>query len=109
MGLRTAAAALVTAAVLHTAGAAGHEAHRHRSPVPARAGMAAADEAQSRHDFAAARAELDRLLATDPRDLEARLMRANLSLLAGEFSQARGDCRAALESGHLYAGTVCTA
>jgi Tfp pilus assembly protein PilF len=108
-GLRAAAAALAAAAVLYAGGAAGHESHRHRSPVPARAGIAAADEAQSRHDFAAARAELDRLLASDPRDLEARLMRANLSLLAGESSQARRDCRAALEIGQLYAGTVCMA
>lgn len=77
--------------------------------MPPPSGIAAADEAQSRHDFDAARSELDRLLATDPRDLEARLMRANLSLLAGEFSQARRDCRAVMEIGHLYAGTVCSA
>lgn len=108
-GLGTVAAALAAATVLHAGVAAGHESHRHRLPVPPPAGIAAADEAQSRHDFDAARAELDQLLTSDPRDLEARLMRANLALLAGEFSQARRDCRAVLEIGHLYAGTVCTA
>lgn len=108
-GLGAVAAALAAATVLHAGGAEGHESHRHRSLVPPRAGIAAADEAQSRHDFDAARDELDRLLAADPRDLEARLMRANLSLLAGEFSEARRDCRAAFETGHLYAGTICAA
>ncbi len=108
-GLRAAAAALAAVAVFHAGAAAGHESHRHRSQVPSRAGISAADEAQSRHDFAAASAELDRLLAADPRDLEARLMRANLRLLAGEFAESRRDCRAALEIGQLHAGTVCTA
>lgn len=108
-GLRTAAAALAAAALLYAGAAPAHESHRHRSRAPERAGISAADEAQSRHDFIAARAELDRLLAADPRDLEARLMRANLHLLAGEFDESRRDCRAALEAGRFYAGTVCTA
>jgi Tfp pilus assembly protein PilF len=108
-GLRAAAAAIAAAAVLQAGVAAGHESHRHRSQWPSRAGIAAADEAQSRHDFATASAELDRLLAADPRDLEARLMRANLRLLAGDYEASRRDCRAALATGGLYAGTVCAA
>lgn len=108
-GLRAAAAAIAAVAVFHAGAAAGHESHRQRFEAPSRAGISAADEAQSRHDFAAASAELDRLLAADPRDLEARLMRANLRLLAGEFAESRRDCRAALETGQFYAGTICAA
>jgi Tfp pilus assembly protein PilF len=108
-GLRSAAAALAAVAVLSAEDAGAHESHRHRSETAARAGIAAADEAQSRHDFATAGAALDRLLAADPRDLEARLMRANLRLLAGELEASRSDCRAAVASGALHAGTVCLA
>jgi hypothetical protein len=108
-GLRAAAAALAAVAALHAGAAAGHESHWHPSQTPKPAGIAAADDAQSRHDFAAARAELDRLLASDPRNLTALLMRANLSLLAGEFAESRRDCRAAVAIGHLYAGSICVA
>ena len=74
--------------------------------VPA---IVAADEAQSRHEFAKARLQLDRLLASDPRDIEARLMSANLRLLGGDFERARADCRLVLEAGALDVGTVCLA
>jgi hypothetical protein len=108
-GLLAAAAALAAVAAVHAGDAAAHESHRHRTEAPSRAAIAAADAAQSRHDFAAAAAALDRLLAADPRDLEARLMRANLRLLAGEFEESRRDCRAAFAAGGLYPGTVCLA
>ena len=104
-----AAAAFAAAALLSNAPAEAHESHRHRAAIPSRSGIAAADEAQLRHDFAAARSELDRLLAADPRDLEARLMSANLRLLAGEFDGARADCQRVLETGALYVGTICLA
>ena len=104
-----AAAAFAAAAFLHANLAVGHESNRHRARDSERAGIAAADDAQSRHEFAEARAQLDRLLAADPRDLEARLMSANLFLLAGEFERSRGDCRLVLETGALHAGTVCLA
>ena len=104
-----AAAALAAAASLQAGTASGHESHRHRSAVPERAAISAADDAQSRHDFGTAEALLDRQLAARPDDLEARLMRANLHLLAGEFEEARNDCQVALRSGALYAGTVCLA
>jgi tetratricopeptide (TPR) repeat protein len=109
VGRFLAAAALAAAASLQAGNAAGHESHRHRSAVPERAAISAADDAQSRHDFATAEALLERQLATRPDDLEARLMRANLHLLAGEFEAARSDCQVALRSGALYAGTVCLA
>jgi hypothetical protein len=110
-GLRVAAAAWAAAALalLYASLAVGHESHRHRARDSERAGIAAADDAQSRHEFAEARAGLDRLLAADPRDLEARLMSANLFLLAGEFGRAQGECRRVLETGALHAGTVCLA
>ncbi len=93
-----------------TAGfAAAHESYRQRSAALERPGIAAADEAQSRHDFAGARRQLDRMLAADPRDLEARLMSANLFLLAGDFERARNDCRLVIEIGALQAGTICLA
>jgi Tfp pilus assembly protein PilF len=104
-----AAAALAAAASLQAGTAAGHESHRHRSAVPERAAISAADDAQSRHAFTEARTELDRLLAADPRDLEARLMSANLFLLSGQFERARGECRAVLATGALQAGTICLA
>ena len=104
-----AAAALAAAASLQAPPAAGHESHRHRSAVPERAAIAAADEAQSRHEFTEARAGLDRLLAADPRDLEARLMSANLFLLSGQFERARGECRLVLATGALQTGTICLA
>ncbi len=110
-GLRAAAAAFAAAAfaLLYANLAVGHESHRHRARDAERAGILVADDAQSRHEFAEARAQLDRLLAADPRDIEARLMSANLFLLAGEFGRAQGDCRLVMASGALHAGTVCLA
>ena len=104
-----AAAALAAAASLQAGTALGHESHRHRAALPERAAISAADDAQSRHEFTEARAGLDRLLATDPRDLEARLMSANLFLLSGEYERARGECREVLATGALQAGTICLA
>ena len=109
LGRFLAAAALAAAANLQVATAFGHESHRHRSAVPERAAISVADEAQSRHEFTQARVQLDRLLAADPRDLEARLMSANLFLLSGQFERARGECRVVLATGALQAGTICLA
>ncbi len=109
--LRMAAAAFAAAAfaLLYVSLAEGHESHRHRARDSERAGILAADDAQSRHEFNLARAQLDRLLAADPRDIEARLMSANLFLLAGEFGRAQDECRRVLDTGGLHAGTVCLA
>ena len=104
-----AAATIAAAAGLQAGSANGHESHRHRSAVPERAAMSAAGEAQSRHDFTTAGALLDRQLAARPRDLEARLMSANLFLLSGEFERARGECRLVLATGAVQAGTICMA
>ncbi len=109
LSLRAAVAALAAAAALGSGLAAGHESGRSRSGAPERMDIVAADHAQSRHEFSEARDQLDRLLAADPRDLEARLMSANLFLLGGEYEQARADCRRVLDAGALFAGTVCLA
>ena len=108
-GAWAAVAVLAAAAVLHTAPAPAHESHRHRVRDEERAAIVAADAAQSRHEFAEARERLDALLAVEPRDLEARLMSANLALLSGDFHRARDDCRAVIGQGNLHAGTICLA
>jgi tetratricopeptide (TPR) repeat protein len=45
------------------------------------------------HDFAAALEELDRVLASDPRNLQARLTRAAIHQVQGEYESAAADCR----------------
>jgi len=47
---------------------------------------------QFRHDFPAAKLRLDALLRDDPHDAAARLQRASVNLVRGEFSAARIDC-----------------
>ncbi len=51
-----------------------------------------AETLQYRHDFTAAEALLDQLLTADPRDGAARLQRASIRLVRGDFSAARADC-----------------
>jgi hypothetical protein len=80
-----------------------------RADAPARLLVAAADLAQQRHEFIAARALLDRALAAEPGNAAARLQRANVALLLGDFAAARSDCRAVLGSGDALAGTICLA
>jgi tetratricopeptide (TPR) repeat protein len=80
-----------------------------RTDAPARLLVAAADLAQQRHEFIAARSLLDRALAAEPANPGARLQRANVVLLLGDFGAARADCRAVLAAGHTLAGTVCLA
>ncbi len=64
---------------------------------------------QSRHEFAAARQWLDRALAAQPRDVQARLVRAQIAIVQGAYSQARSDCAGVLASGERAAGSVCLA
>jgi len=47
---------------------------------------------QHRHDFIAAEVVLDTVLRDSPHDDEARLLRASVRLVRGDFSGARGDC-----------------
>jgi Tetratricopeptide repeat len=80
-----------------------------RSEAPSRLLVAAADLAQQRHEFSAARGLLDRALAARPDDAGAHLQRANVALLLGDFRAARADCRAVLASGDALAATICLA
>lgn len=82
---------------------------QNRAPVPVAIDLIAAELAQQRHEFDAARLSLDRIIAAQPRQLEARLMRANIGLLTGAFDSARRDCLAVLQAGAAYPGTVCLA
>jgi Tfp pilus assembly protein PilF len=45
------------------------------------------------HDFAAALQDLDRVLASDPRNLQAWLTRAAIHQVQGEYAAAASDCR----------------
>jgi hypothetical protein len=51
-----------------------------------------AEVLQYRHDFAGAESLLDGLLRETPHDPDARLLRASVRLVRGEFSGARTDC-----------------
>jgi Flp pilus assembly protein TadD len=53
---------------------------------------------QYRHDFLAAETLLDKLLDGTPRDTAARLQRASLRLVRGDFLGARADCAQSLTS-----------
>ena len=52
---------------------------------------------------------LDRAIDADPGDGGARIQRANVALLLGEFEAARRDCLAVLQGGATFPGTVCLA
>ena len=47
---------------------------------------------QSQHDFTGALADLDLLLATSPFDAQARLTRATVFTVVGQYEKARADC-----------------
>jgi tetratricopeptide (TPR) repeat protein len=68
-----------------------------------------ADILQNRHDFAAARAILDRAVRQDPRNAGSRLLRATVNGVQGHFDQARADCLALLGLGETTAGSACLA
>jgi len=54
---------------------------------------------QYRHDFPAAEALLDTVLGAAPADAAARVQRASLRLVRGDFAGARADCGRLLASG----------
>ncbi len=64
--------------------------------------------AQHQHDFAAARAGLDDMLARDPRNAGAIAMRAHLNLTQGRLRDAQRDCGALLLLDPRQAG-LCAA
>ena len=54
---------------------------------------------QSRHEFDAAGADLDRMLQRDPRHAQALLTRATVLTVRGKYAEARDDCDRLLASG----------
>lgn len=73
-------------------------------PPPAR--LLRAMLKQQRHDFAGALADLDAVLAAEPVNAQARLVRANIRLVQGEPLKARGDCAALIgHAGFLVIST----
>ena len=80
-----------------------------RPAVPAPLLILEANILQQRHEFAAAIELLDRAIAQDPRSGQARLMRANVRVVTGDYEHARPDCAWLMGSGEQWAGTVCIA
>ncbi len=62
---------------------------------------------QQRHDFAGALRDLDAVLAEDPRNAEAHLIRANIRLVQGEPKRARSDCAALITEASLLVTATC--
>ena len=70
-----------------------------------------AEVLQYRHDFAGAESLLDPVIASAPRDEDARLLRASVRLVRGNFAGARSDCAQLAVSGGEAAslGFACLA
>src|ERR1700736_1586618 len=80
-----------------------------RPTVPAPLLILEANILQQRHEFAAAIELIDRAIAQNPRSGQARLMRANVHIVTGDYVQARPDCAWLLGSGEQWTGSVCIA
>ncbi|MFD0737824.1 tetratricopeptide repeat protein [Lysobacter koreensis] len=65
--------------------------------------------AQYRHDFPASLALLARLVQRDPRDGDARLMRAQVWLVQGRLDAARAECATLALSVDAAGGLLCAA
>ena len=65
-----------------------------------------AETLQFRHQFGAAEARLDRVLVAAPRDASARLQRASVRLVRGDFAGARADCAQLLAGGGADQGVA---
>ena len=62
---------------------------------------------QQRHDFAGALSDLEVLLAADPRNAQARLVRANIHMVLGAPQLARRDCAALVGQTGLLTAATC--
>jgi tetratricopeptide (TPR) repeat protein len=80
-----------------------------RPAVPAPLLILEANILQQRHEFAAAIELVDRAIAQDPRSGQARLMRANVHVVTGDYEHARPDCAWLLGAGEQWTGSVCIA
>jgi tetratricopeptide (TPR) repeat protein len=64
---------------------------------------------QSLHDFASARADLDRLVAIRPRDVQAHLTRAVVATVTGDYATARQSCEVVAASAPPIVSEACIA
>jgi thioredoxin-like negative regulator of GroEL len=64
---------------------------------------------QHRHEFAAAEVLLDGVLGRTPRDAAARVQRASVRLVRGDFPGARADCAQLAVAGASAIGIACLA
>lgn len=78
----------------------------HNAPAMLRA---RAFSAQHQHDFSAAVALLDRVIALESRDGDARLARAQIELVRGNLDRARADCVALALGVDAGRGMLCVA
>jgi Tfp pilus assembly protein PilF len=77
------------------------------APVPSL--KARARVLQARHDFAAARADLERALVRAPRDADAWLSYAGIALVQGDLAAARAACARVVLLADLPTAMVCAA
>lgn len=64
---------------------------------------------QSLHDFEGSIADLDRLIARHPRDVQARLTRSTALTVVGRHRQAIADCEALVTSAPALVAIICRA
>jgi tetratricopeptide (TPR) repeat protein len=64
---------------------------------------------QNRHDFDGALADLDRLIATDPGNAQALLVRATVRQVRGEYAEAASDCRLLEPLAQTAVAAICHA
>jgi len=64
---------------------------------------------QSIHEFAAARADLDRLVAERPDDAQAHLVRAVVTTITADYPAARESCEAVARLASPLVASTCTA
>jgi tetratricopeptide (TPR) repeat protein len=64
---------------------------------------------QNRHDFDAALADLDRLVAADPKNADAHLIRATVRQVQADYAGASDDCRALADLAQPEVAAICLA
>ena len=75
--------------------------------APAEVGVLRAAVRQHRHEFSAALKDLDRVLAKDPRNGQAWLMRSTILTVIGRYPEARRSCLALLRFADALVVTAC--
>ena len=75
--------------------------------APAEVGVLRAAVRQHRHEFSAALKDLDRVLAKNPRNGQAWLMRSTILTVIGRYPEARQSCLALLRLADALVVTAC--